>query len=312
LARVRFAQRRYAAAKASLYQAATLLAEAGGPGDQLGRVTNNLGVCYRFLGDLAHARQFFERSVAAGGGVDPIPMRNLAAVLIELKAPLKAIEIAQRCVELFPKDDASRRVLAHAFDEAKRPQESVRVLEEWVATGDASAESYAVLGSELLDINQSTRAIETLNKGLVLYPEDLSVKNNLAYTYLVLGRVADARTILDSASNGQPSDRIGAILRATRGLLQLWEGHISEGERLYEEAEQLAADLDESELVAAIRQKGILERAKAHWRLGDSPVALALTRQGLAIQGRPKFRVELTDLQKELMKGSQNPLVTRD
>ena len=74
--------------------------------------------------------------------------------------------------------------------------------------------------------------------GLQRFPRVPGLINNLAYINLQLGRVTDAREVLQSLPRRVVPH---TELIATQGLLHLWEGDIEGARRLYEEAARKAS-----------------------------------------------------------------------
>ncbi len=295
LGRVFYAGGNYQDARLELFRALQIMSEAKATNAvDLCRVANNLGVCYANLGDDGQARRFFERSKAAAPHAATDARLNLARLDMHQHRYDAAVAEAEECRQLHPANEPAQLVTAIALARSGAPASGAEMLDGWLRTPAASGDAYAVLSAIRIDqLGEVDRAIDILRVGLEHFPHHVSIRNNLAYAYLMQGRADEAREIL----NATPDVRgvSGVPLTATRGLLRLWEGDLPGGVALYELAENVAGANDVA-LAEEVAQKRHLEVAKALLRAGDRTAALAEARRGLSLNGRPEWHRELAEM----------------
>jgi tetratricopeptide (TPR) repeat protein len=198
----------------------------------------------------------------------------------------------------YPADSEMRLLGSVVAAEVGSYDEAIERLNKLILS-DGIAGAYACLGWILCDERRDyAEAVAVLSEGHERFPHDSSISNNLAYAYLMLGNVANARGIL----LGVPEREVmGSVyLSATMGLLKLHEGEFETASGHYALAEQLAGQMGSRLLVRTVRQKMHLEFAKAYLRLGDAVNAQAHLKLGLAIEGRPSYADDLRNMQSQL------------
>ncbi len=256
LARVYERDEEYKRARAQLLEAEPLVTHA----DQRSRIQNNIGVCTSLLDQTRGAANWFARSIESAPVANPIPYLNAARLAIEIKDFDAASRALNVCRLQFPAAAAQVvTLLAVCLSQQGKDTEAARELTQLISTGNGSALAYAVLGGIVADeFRTPERAIAVLEDGNRRFPDDLIIRNNLAYAYLQAGLPERARIILESIQRNAKPDHTDVALIATWGLLRLWEGSAEEGEEAYRKAEELARQQG-GMLAERVRQKMHLE-----------------------------------------------------
>lgn len=304
LARVYIASNRYTAARSQLLRVWQQSGDDRAPAAFRASLANNIGASFDSEGNRGEARQWFVRSIELSAVFSPIPYHNLARLFAQEKQVGKALAILYQCKERFPEDANTSISIGLGLFEQDRYTEAATELGRLMQVGKAGAKAYSYLGGilcdELRDING---ALRVLREGRELFPRDRLMANNLAYVLLMGGDIHSAREVLESIPKvALPSEAEDEVpLTATWGLLHVLEGNIKEGEKLYQRAEDLAAQLGKRALVLKVRQKMDLELARAYAQMGDLQTASRRVQQGLLIQdGRKSYRQDLQDLERSL------------
>jgi tetratricopeptide (TPR) repeat protein len=158
--------------------------------------------------------------------------------------------------------------------------QAVEIGRALIESPDSDVSAFALTTSLLVDeLGDSEEAVRVAERGLVRYPGDASLINNLAYALLMLDRVEAAAAVLERIP--ESLDHFDDIaLTATRGLLALKQGDVVRGSRLYEQA----------------LGKATAERTRARLRAKrDLEVGRALVRRGEAGQAAKLFARALTE-----------------
>jgi tetratricopeptide (TPR) repeat protein len=266
-------------------------------------ITNNIGVCCAFLDDDSKAKEWYEYSIELGEDKLAAPYNNLARVCIREGLRVRALELAERCIELFPKDEDTCFVHASCLVENGRVEEAVEALQRAIDEGQPTSRFFSTLGVLWADQKRDTaKAKEILLKGHQLYPTDPAIGNNLAYVCLMREEVVEARRILESfqVESIEPVGRVAMI--ATWGLLKIWEGDLEKGRSEYRRAEEIANQSGNRALGKRAMQKMHLELARAYLRKKDLEHAMLETAGGLEIRERTTYREDLEELN-ELLNG---------
>jgi Flp pilus assembly protein TadD len=311
LARVNIASNRPAAARSQLLRVWEQSANDQASVGFRASLANNIGASFDSEGNKEEAGRWFARSLELSTDFSPIPHHNLARLFAQQRQFGKALELLNRCKEQFPDDAETSALVGTMLYAQDRYSEAVAEFERLMPTRKAGPQAYSYLGGILCDdFRDLEGALRVLREGKELFPSDRVIDNNLAYVLLMRGDPDAARQALQSMSKGGPHpDPVNEVaLTATWGLLHLLEGKLTEGERLYQEAEKLAAQLGIKEILEKVRQKKDLELGRAFARTGDSPRALRLTEQGLLIEGGSKsYRRHLQDLERSLRHRMKEP-----
>jgi len=279
------------------------------------QLLNNLGACYWSLGNWDDAKRQFARSIDLDSAT-PAPYHNLGRLLLIEQQPAAAVTVLRQCRDRFPSDTPSGLLLVRALDMLDRAEEAIEELRGWVGDGNAPSEVWAVLGYYLTDRKREpSLAVAVLREALERFPRDPAVTNNLAYAYLMLGDVGEAREVLEALhkrGNRQNLSESTAVVHATWGLLRLREGDSTGAEEGYRKAEEIALRQGDSALAAAVRRKRHLEFARMLLADGNVEAARSEIRLGLTVAGDDphRYRQELKELSASLKTANPNLNVT--
>lgn len=248
---------------------------------------NNVGVCSDFEGDWDTAARCFLRSIEVYPGFENVAHHNLAKLRVREGKTEQAWKILESCRKGAPENHETPELQALVREKQGRHEEAIQLLTTEILTGRATDGSYAWASGLLTEVNHDfANAIRIATEGLKRYPLSLLLLNNLVYSLLMSGQIAEARQILESIPRGARTDRVEApaVLAATRGLLYLWEGDIEKGKEQYKMAEQFARESHQPELLSRVRQKMYLEIAKAYLRQKDVAAAKVEISRGLSVR----------------------------
>jgi Tfp pilus assembly protein PilF len=262
-------------------------------------IMNNVGFLYARENAVDQAAQWLSRGIKECPDADLILYNNLAKAYLQQGKALDASQILIRARKHFRPNREAHLLLAVSLHRQRRNDEAVQELEDLIQTGEADAEAYADLGWILVDEKRDVEsALRVLQEGHRRFGNDPKLINNLAYGLLVSGSPAPARALLESVptQTGTLENRI--TLKATWGLLRIWEGDISEGVRCYKDAEEMANVDGNGDLARAVRQKMHLELARAYVRAGLLEAAREEIEKGLKVKGgRECYREDMESLQ---------------
>lgn len=265
-------------------------------------VTNNIGASLAAVKDLDSAAEWYLKAIQFAPGASAAPYHNLARLYLERDAPQEACDLLRSYLAYAPANTETQRLYALSLYSATRKEEAIRELSQLLSRGDEHQDNFALLSAILVDDEKDLDgALHILQKGRRRHPRNTTLTNNLAYVYLMRGEPAAAREILESISKSPDAVLADPVLRATWGLLLLWEGDIEGGKRGYAEAERIARRMGQSVLARVIMQKGHLELAQAYLRLGDRERALSEVERGLRVRlGRKSYETDLESLRRLL------------
>lgn len=266
------------------------------------RLINNLGVCFLRLGVLDEAHQRFQDSISLSPD-NPAPYQNLARLYFDTSHFQNAATILRTCAKRFPDVEETRLMLAYALQMGGEGQTALVELEDWVASGNATARAWTALGFLLTDIvRQPARAVRVLKEARGKWLDDGMIANNLAYAHLMNEDPESARAVLESLPQRAKwqSPATTVVLHATLGLLRLWEGDFKDAELGYRKAAEEAERQGHDELARSARQKMHLEFARAYQRAGNTDAARQTARKGHALLGERHYRRELASILEEL------------
>lgn len=232
--------------------------------NEAARLANNIGAAYLLLRRGDSALEWFRRSIALGPN-DCTPYCNLAEVLLGRGREEEANTILTEALVRYSNDTRAQQLLASYYMRRDLPEAAVACLRRALDLNPHDWLTNAWLGSIMSDaFGQHDEAVKILRDGIKAASEVDLLKNNLAYVLLMKGSIGEARQVLESVM--QPTARDLVFLNATRGLLALREGHVQEGQRLYNEAARLAFNEDTRNLVL---QKKAVEVARVYTEQGD-------------------------------------------
>lgn len=86
-------------------------------------------------------------------------------------------------------------------------------------------------------------SVELLRHGLRANPDDIVIKNNLAFALLQQNRIAEAEALVDRQRSETDHSIITAVMEATRGLLMFRKGYTDKGRGHYESSIAIASRL---------------------------------------------------------------------
>jgi tetratricopeptide (TPR) repeat protein len=172
-----------------------------------------------------------------------------------------------------------RRLLVGALLRTDATADALELAKPLLDHPSADPDLFAMVSAAYSDnVREFGAAIEIATRGLRSFPDNRTLKNNLAYALLLAGRWQEAEIVLSNMEAA--SGRESVHLIATRGLLELAKGNIQGGEILYNRALRASTNSAMRERVSAKRD---LEIAKALSRSGqDSSKVLRLLRRAAA------------------------------
>ena len=139
----------------------------------------------------------------------------------------------------------------------------------WILEEPYSSHPY-LLNSSILCLNGNLKESITISKsGLITNPNDLSLKNNLAYSHLLANDLKEAESILHSFPINIP-DQNRIFYLATKGLLAYKKNDILLGRSLYSESIELCNKLKEPDLALKALMNLTLMELELHTNKADS------------------------------------------
>lgn len=308
LGRIEFGLEDYRRARASLFKVVELAA--GDPtfsALELAKVSNDIGACHAMLGERGRARAMFDRARELSAGREPRHLANMARTYLEEGKAARALEWALQAVEAHPDDVDARLVLASALladGEANRTVEELRkAIREVDVDAEEAKDLYLFLSGVLVDeVHRHAEAADVARSGIERFPQYGLLHNNLAYAYLMDGRVAEAGRTLDEAP---PVEGTASVcLTATRGLLSLRLGKLKEGMAGYRKALEKARKMENWRLASAVVQKMHLEVARYYLNAGMLEEAAREIMDGLVVAGgKAAYKRDLGEMKKALGPG---------
>lgn len=256
------------------------------------RIANNIGACADHLMDLKGTERWLRHSILLCPSGNVLPSENLAKLYIRTGRLSEAKEVVSQALREFPDSRQLSVLWAVCLGEDGRYEESVSELKRELEREDCLAEALVASGNYLCEMGDYAKALAVLRRGREEYPDNIFIMNNLAYAYLMIGQLDDAKTVLAKLDSPQKSS---PQMIATFGLLQLHEGHLNNARRLYKQAAAVAANMGNKLLGRMLTQKLHLELARHFIRNGKSVLAKNEIELGLAIPGRRSFFRELNE-----------------
>ncbi len=178
-----------------------------------------LGFWYLDQGSLGDARQWFERAVEIDGR-EPAGWWGLARVLMQEGQPLRAAEVLEDLVEKWPDDAYAHHLLGTAYRQLGRWGAAAAELElgagsapVWHDDWDVEMTRYRTgleveldRATALFQVGRLNESIGALEKLRQLYPDELSVLNNLGAAYVRQGRYQRALEVYGPELEKYPRD----------------------------------------------------------------------------------------------------------
>jgi len=265
----------------SEFEAALRLAGDDMPPALLARFRANIGIAFLREGKDRAAEAQFRLAIEIAPRWSSAPYEALGYIAVQAEDLEKAKEILEHAKELFRDSQAVRRFLSVVFGLLGRYDLAIAELQEFWDRRTAESETYCFLGFLYEWTEDYATALRALSDGRKRFPKSPKIINNLAYTYLMVGEVERARSVLASLPRGiEPHPE----LVATQGLLRLWEGNHQTGISLYEKAARMASEAGDNSLAKRVRQKMHLEIARAFMHKGDAAAARIEIKRGLSLR----------------------------
>jgi tetratricopeptide (TPR) repeat protein len=294
-------EKKYKIARRELQEALELCIEGNGSAEDRSRLANNIGVCAAMVGDNRESEKWFRQAISLSPGTNVSARENLGRILLQTGRVGESAAVLDECRRMFPDSRTATVLWAVCRGEEEDYETAMRFLEAEIERNDGLAEAFMAGGHYLYEMQMYARSIQVLRTGLERFPDNLFIRNNLAYAHLMQGHVNEGREIL-----GDVSQSINDItMTATVGLLRLREGDIAGAREWYGRASLNAAGKGNAYLSRVVRQKMHLELARYFLREGKRNLADIELDKGLAIDGRKSFKRELENLNMLLTRGSR-------
>lgn len=170
------------------------------------RAWGNLGKAYQERGQFDQARAAFERTLE----LDPRQVRalnNLALIhLNQLNEPWKARQLLERALAIDPEDAPTHVNLGVALNQTGDPAGALEHFQIAFEADPDAPQSFHNLAVAHHHLKQYDRAVEVLERGIALFPEEPSLRGLLGMVYRDMGDEARAQEAL----------RLAAMLDARR------------------------------------------------------------------------------------------------
>ena len=229
------------------------------------RALNNLGVAYDRLGRLQESLQCFV--AASEEAASDLYIANAARAWIEQGDAEQAIEWIRQDRFERVRDVSSQHTLATALIQVGDIEPAISIARSLVEKDAGDRWAFSTFATLLAEYEQDADgAVAILIRAIRKWPGQAMLRNNLAYTYLLFDRTAEAEGVLAALDDWKLSDEETVYVTATRGLLALHRGDLSGGWELYERAAAIAG---RERLRERVKVKRDLEMGRAHLRLGS-------------------------------------------
>jgi len=261
---------------------------------------NNIALVLSRMGRTSEAKKFFIESHKA----NPNPSIGIYCNIIGFFLTLRDLEHTKYFLDIALKQHENSPILLNylgmysSFYEdyatAKKLYLEALKLDEQLLDG------YINLSVIECDVYENyDKAIEIAKKGLRFHPKSSILSNNYAYCHLMKGNLEEARRILDNVIG---NDYVHLI--ATRGLLLLKEGNLTEGRKYYNRAASLAGK--NKNLYSLVNQKKHLELAKYYLDRDEKKLAIQNLKTGLKFNTVEKYyQMDIQKIYNSLTKKSK-------
>ncbi|MCG2711330.1 MAG: tetratricopeptide repeat protein [Candidatus Omnitrophica bacterium] len=239
---------------------------------------NNMGVVYHSFKKFEEAQKHYFLCIEKEGYVNPIVLNNI----IDLFFDLAKLDEVKKHLDIYNKSFGEKGLYLYNLSRYNyfkgEIEVSVKNMILFLEKEKKFAPAYAFLSHICSEnLQDYVNAIEVNKEAVKNMPKDMGAINNLAYNYLMNGQTKEAAELLDTVKEINDNE----FLIATRGLLNIKQGHITEGQRLY----NLASNQARNEfLKRQIIQKKFIEFAKYNFGKGDKEEALRLLEKVLAVK----------------------------
>jgi tetratricopeptide (TPR) repeat protein len=160
------------------------------------RAWGNLGKAYQERGQFDEARAAFERALE----LDPKQVRalnNLALIYLnQLGEPRKARQLLERALALDPEDAPTHVNLGVACNQTDDPTAALKHFQIAFDADPDAPQSFHNLAVAHYRLKQYDRAVEVLERGIALFPEEPSLRGLLGMVYRDMGDEARSREAL--------------------------------------------------------------------------------------------------------------------
>lgn len=238
------------------------------PAIEIARLHNNLAVIHHGMGDFHKAETNYFLCVEKVGYVNHIIVQNLIDLYFYMHKPEKEREYVEILHEKFPTNEFYLFYMGRYHYYQDEIPEALACLIKFQEKNKKFAPAYAILSNIYTEYtSEYKKAIELNIDGLNHLPNNYTIINNLAYSYLMDDAVTNAKAILEKAKDITNN----VYLTATRGLLEIKNDNIKEGRRLYNLAASLAHY--NQKLSKEVEQKKNLELAKYYLKIKRYDIA---------------------------------------
>jgi tetratricopeptide (TPR) repeat protein len=198
---------------------------------------NNFGVINHQQGDLDKAKNFYLKAKEETDTPSQIIYQNLIKLYLDINDLNNAKYTIKEALKFFADSSQILFLYSRYFFEIKNINETINCLNKIIEKEPTYINAYAFLSFIYSEIHSNyDLATEIISKGLNINKKNHALLNNLAYNYLLMNNINQARIILDSIRGAESN----IFLTATRGLLLLKENNVQEGTSLYNRAIHLA------------------------------------------------------------------------
>ena len=201
------------------------------------RLYNNLGVIYHKMGDFAKAEGTYLISLKGLSKVNLIILQNLIDLYFEFNNFRKGREFIEILNQEFGDIDLYFYYLARYNFHQLSIADAISNLEIFLQKNQHFPPAYCLLSTIYSEFTREyDKAIRLNEQAIASLPNNLSIINNLAYSYLMNDNIREAELILNRVRDISKN----IYIYATTGLLEIKKGHIEEGRRLYNLAAEIA------------------------------------------------------------------------
>lgn len=168
---------------------------------------NNLGECWRGLGNWENAEASYQRAIA----LDPDyaeAYANLGTIRKNQKKYSDAIQLYRRSLELHPGDPRNLTNLGVVYCETGAYAEAIGPSREAVVLAPDMGEAWICLGVALRRLGRNREAVDVLRRATALAPKDTNAACNLGAALHALGDDREAVKALHAAIAANPNDAL--------------------------------------------------------------------------------------------------------
>ncbi len=240
-----------------------LAIERGDVDAKLGPILNNVAVCHLNMGDIETAESLLRKCAEDEKLVNVDALFNLARLLIDSGQLRAAGKFVSRIEEKYPESKQFKQASAEFAFANEDYDLAANVAEDILSDFPFDPDAAAMLSAVQTDfMGRFADAEQLLRKAWKRSPRHQILANNLAYSLILQGKLAEAEVIL--ASVDWDAGTSGSIAKATEGLLRIKQGLVREGSALYNSAAS-SMPSRRKKFKDLILQKKELEIARHFW-----------------------------------------------